>query len=411
MTRSSRATRRTWVLFFLIFVLSLMSTTFLFLPRLQPAASCTEASGLPRPNLRRSLHDPRELVHVELEAQPASLPVPDTIGQNDSPLAQDFFSLQSKPEDKVNSTQYSNLELFNKQKGLNGTLLTLVGRVDPPKEPMDIAQIVAMFSFMSGGHFVPKVAAPVEKVAILIPYRNRRKHLYTLLPVLIPLLMRQNAQFGIFVIELDAPTTFNKGALFNAGFLEIMKRDSYDCVILHDVDLLPLDDRNLYRCDKDHPTHFSANILHYSYFYNGLFGGVVGFTPRQFRAINGASNVYFGWGGEDDDLRDRALGKNFTIVRKPPEFAVYKMVHHTKRGYWKANPNRFRVFASRRARWDYDGLNSLRYTVTRAVSKRVVVWINIAINATQIVETVPADLRMSQEQDFVIDVKKGIINL
>ena len=37
----------------------------------------------------------------------------------------------------------------------------------------------------------------------------------------------------------------------------------------------------------------------------------------------------------------RALGRNFTIIRKPSEFAIYKMVSHTKRGYWKANPNRF----------------------------------------------------------------------
>ncbi|GFR61178.1 beta-1,4-galactosyltransferase 4 [Elysia marginata] len=266
-----------------------------------------------------------------------------------------------------NSTQFG-LELFKETKRMNNTPLSLVGRLSAPMVAMDISKIIAMFPFMANGHFLPVTYEPLEKIAILIPYRNRKKHLYTLLPVLIPLLMRQNLEFGIYVVELDPPTTFNKGALFNAGFLEIMKQDDYDCIILHDVDLLPLDDRNLYRCDKNHPTHFSANILDYEYdppttfnkgalfnagfleimkqddydciilhdvdllplddrnlyrcdknhpthfsanildyesFYNGLFGGVVGFTPQQFQAINGASNLYFGWGGEDDDLRDR----------------------------------------------------------------------------------------------------------
>ena len=39
----------------------------------------------------------------------------------------------------------------------------------------------------------------------------------------------------------------------------------------------------------------------------GYIGGVISFTATSYRRINGFSNLYFGWGGEDDDLRQRYL--------------------------------------------------------------------------------------------------------
>lgn len=52
--------------------------------------------------------------------------------------------------------------------------------------------------------------------------------------------------------------TFNRAKLLNVGFLEALRdNESYDCFIFSDVDLVPMDDRNLYHC-YDQPRHFAV---------------------------------------------------------------------------------------------------------------------------------------------------------
>ena len=39
--------------------------------------------------------------------------------------------------------------------------------------------------------------------------------------------------------------------------------------------------------------------------YGTLVGGVLGMRRRHFQKVNGYSNMYWGWGGEDDDMYKR----------------------------------------------------------------------------------------------------------
>lgn len=50
----------------------------------------------------------------------------------------------------------------------------------------------------------------------------------------------------------------------NIGFLEATKMFNFDCVIFHDVDLLPENDRNIYEC-TDQPRHLSVAVDTHNY--------------------------------------------------------------------------------------------------------------------------------------------------
>ncbi|XP_048458936.1 beta-1,4-galactosyltransferase 4 isoform X2 [Rhincodon typus] len=156
------------------------------------------------------------------------------------------------------------------------------------------------------GRYRPQECHAVQRVAILIPYRNRERHLLYLLEHLHPFLQRQLLDYGIYVINQAGNGVFNRAKLLNVGFLEALKEHQWDCFIFHDVDLVPENDFNLYLCDHE-PKHLvvGRNATGYRLRYKGYFGGATAMTKQQFTRVNGFSNRYWGWGGEDDDLRIR----------------------------------------------------------------------------------------------------------
>ena len=100
--------------------------------------------------------------------------------------------------------------------------------------------------------------------------------------------------------------------------------------------------------------------------YYGLFGGAVAMSAETFVDINGFSNLYQGWGGEDDDLYARIIHKKYKIIRFHPSYAQYTMLKHSKE---TPSPDRINMLANGHLRFDTDGLNSLVYSEVGVLKK------------------------------------------
>lgn len=55
------------------------------------------------------------------------------------------------------------------------------------------------------------------------------------------------------------------------------------------------------------PRHISVAIDKFKYklLYAAIFGGITSMTTEQYIQLNGYSNLFWGWGGEDDDMFNR----------------------------------------------------------------------------------------------------------
>ena len=74
--------------------------------------------------------------------------------------------------------------------------------------------------------------------------------------------------------------------------------------------------------------------------------------------VNGYSNLFFGWGGEDDDLYYRVKRAGLDVVRFEKDVALYKMLSHSKE---TPNPNRFTMMEKSQQSYAVDGLNNVDY--------------------------------------------------
>lgn len=231
----------------------------------------------------------------------------------------------------------------------------------------------------SGGRFRPQNCTSRHRVALIIPYRNREEQLKIFLNHIHPILRRQDLDYGIYIVNQAGKTPFNRAMLLNVGYTEAMKDHNWTCCIFHDVDLLPEDDRNLYTCPAQ-PRHMSVAVNKFKYKlpYKTLFGGIAAINVKQFQELNGFSNQFWGWGGEDDDMSKRIRFHGLKITRYKPEIARYTMMKHKQE---RANKERAKVLRTSHRRYKTDGLNNLVYRLHSTTRHQL--YTNVTVTLTQ----------------------------
>lgn len=182
---------------------------------------------------------------------------------------------------------------------------------NPREDPVVMARRLGI---LPGGQWKPQNCRSMFNVAIILPYRNRKKQLNIFMNYIHPFLQGQNLDYRIFVVEQSPVREFNRAKLFNVGYKEATKVNDFHCFIFQDIDLIPQNPDNIYACTKM-PRHMSSsvNTFRYNLPYAGLFGGAIALTRAQFEKANGFSNIFYGWGGEDDDFFGRLQNRGFQV--------------------------------------------------------------------------------------------------
>ena len=204
-----------------------------------------------------------------------------------------------------------------------------------------------------------------EKLAIVVPYRNRKEHLDKFLPAMESCSFLDGIDYEILIVEQEEGKPFNRGKILNVGAV-YSKNSAYYC--FHDVDMLPLSSDYSY---VSAPTHLASEAEQFGFKlpYNGYFGGVTLFDKHSFNRINGYSNDYWGWGAEDDDVMFRCIARGIKPARKTGRYSSLSHERVVTQDLYNENLRKFFDFKNApnlefiNQRIDSDGLNTLSYEI------------------------------------------------
>uniref|UniRef100_A0A0X3NQA2 Beta-1,4-galactosyltransferase n=1 Tax=Schistocephalus solidus TaxID=70667 RepID=A0A0X3NQA2_SCHSO len=223
----------------------------------------------------------------------------------------------------------------------------------------------------------------LDKVAIIVPYKNRSKHLLKFLTHMLPFLRKQRRRYVIIIAEQAGNASFNRAKLFNVAVKEIRKSPAgdrlhgIDCFILHDVDKVPTSSSAVYTCGQNVRQLVNAfrSGNKTRWWYRSFLGAATAFTLRHVEQINGASNVFYGWGGEDDELAIRLRLNKIPVVRSRGNAGIFEEfdAYHPR----DKNPDRRKLLTERNttSTWKHDGIKQTRYNLLSRHDYKHFIWI------------------------------------
>jgi hypothetical protein len=136
---------------------------------------------------------------------------------------------------------------------------------------------------------------------IVIPYRNRERHLKYYLENTVPLLKQYLPNSKVVIIEQGQGGLFNRGKVLNVGFKEYRNKTKY--FITNDVDINP----KLKTIQEYFLPEVPEQAVSAIYSSDcGTLGGIIKISAENIFKINGFPNNIWGWGHEDKALQNRA---------------------------------------------------------------------------------------------------------
>jgi len=223
-----------------------------------------------------------------------------------------------------------------------------------------------------GNMYVALTAGAVKKLpqgnpTILVPFREqveqeRGKQLANFMKFM----KKDHPDWDVLVIEQsDEGKKFNRGALLNVG-TKLAEAKGAKYVVFHDVDLIPLAPLlPYYTAIPQKPIHI-AKAWTTKYDSPTFLGGVLSMSIEDVKKVNGFPNNFWGWGGEDDALRNRIQAKGLQVwqptIRGKGAFKESVHVDTRTKEEWK-NMVKWENVKEDKMTSGTNGLNNVEYAV------------------------------------------------
>lgn len=211
---------------------------------------------------------------------------------------------------------------------------------------------------------------------IIIPYRNREKHLNYYLNNTVPLLKKHIPNGKVVIVEQDwTNKLFNRGYLINIAAKEYINQTKY--IVTHDVDINPVENTilNYYLQEVE-----EKSVLGILTSPCNTLAPIAKLQLNTFLNINGFPNDIWGWGAEDFALQKRAeyfelkINKNFINNHKKSNehFIHFNDINDRKSQNNTANINKYELNNKppdiKKRLVEHSGINNLNYKIIERIT-------------------------------------------